>query len=69
MIRRRDVVKLCCLNLAGVTLVSLFMGFFRINATASAPVGLYRRHAITTLAYGMLVVVPVPPAWHKPRHN
>jgi conjugative transfer signal peptidase TraF len=63
MITRRDAVMVFCLSLIGVTLVSLFMGFVRINATPSAEVGFYRRHAVTHLTSGMLVSVPVPIAW------
>jgi conjugative transfer signal peptidase TraF len=63
MISRRRVVMLFALSLIGITLMSLFMGLLRLNASASSPVGLYRRHAVTELTYGMLVSVPVPPAW------
>jgi conjugative transfer signal peptidase TraF len=63
MISRRRVAILFALSLIGITFMSLFMGLLRINISASSSLGFYRRHAVTELAYGMLVSVPVPHEW------
>jgi conjugative transfer signal peptidase TraF len=48
----------------GVMLWGMFLSVVRLNRSASAPVGVYWRQAITELRHGMLVAVPVPPSWH-----
>jgi conjugative transfer signal peptidase TraF len=63
MPRVRDLAVILVVWVSAFSALALMISQVRLNVSASAPLGFYRRQAMTTLTSGLLVAVPVPEAW------